>query len=243
MTEKNKDCGSIDRADGYWWGLVHDAWEVIQLLPSGKVMLCGDHDAHAASIVTSWGPRLGDAPGRDPNPEDKPWETESGSHAETSLRRARAAGRRLAAYWRTQLDGEEGLHTMMVSKWRADLGDALGMEAPTFPEAVAEIKRLRATECRSVSTDLRAELERVAAERDKAQANYHFMVSRAADEKLDGYRELGDRAAKAERKLAYLRTYIMDLAGCTAGHIRSGAQVALATCDGMGSDTEEKSDA
>ena len=46
---------------------------------------------------------------------------------------------------------------------------------------------------------------------------------------------------KARRKLAYLRTYVIDLAGCTAGHIRSGAQRALATCDGMGSDTEHQS--
>ena len=38
-------------------------------------------------------------------------------------------------------------------------------------------------------------------ERDEAQANYRFMVERAADEKLDGYRELlrVSRAAKAFR--------------------------------------------
>ena len=34
----------------------------------------------------------------------------------------------------------------------------------------------------------------------KAEANYQFMVNRAADEKLDGYRELGARAADAERR-------------------------------------------
>jgi hypothetical protein len=51
-----------------------------------------------------------------------------------------------------------------------------------------------------------AELER---ERDTAQANYQFMVERAANEKLDGYRELGQRCAdamtraeSAERRLA-----------------------------------------
>ena len=32
----------------------------------------------------------------------------------------------------------------------------------------------------------------------QAEANYQFMVARAADEKLDGYRELGDRALQAE---------------------------------------------
>ena len=35
---------------------------------------------------------------------------------------------------------------------------------------------------------------------EKAEANYRFMVERAADEKLDGYRELGARAAAAEER-------------------------------------------
>lgn len=35
-------------------------------------------------------------------------------------------------------------------------------------------------------------------DRDKARANYAFMVQRAMNEKLDGYRELGARAAEAE---------------------------------------------
>jgi hypothetical protein len=54
---------------------------------------------------------------------------------------------------------------------------------------------------------LRADVERITAERDalraqlaKAEANYRFMVERAADEKLDGYRELGARAAAAENE-------------------------------------------
>ena len=37
-------------------------------------------------------------------------------------------------------------------------------------------------------------------ERDEARANYAFMVKRAADQKLDGYRELGARAAAAEER-------------------------------------------
>lgn len=36
------------------------------------------------------------------------------------------------------------------------------------------------------------------ARRDEARRNYQFMVDRAADEKLDGYRELGAHAAAAE---------------------------------------------
>lgn len=35
---------------------------------------------------------------------------------------------------------------------------------------------------------------------EKAEANYRFMVERAADQKLDGYRELGARAAAAEER-------------------------------------------
>lgn len=42
-------------------------------------------------------------------------------------------------------------------------------------------------------------------ERDEAQKNYQFMVDRAADEKLDGYRELGRRAAEAENALGQVR--------------------------------------
>ena len=46
----------------------------------------------------------------------------------------------------------------------------------------------------------RAEVERLTAERDEARANYAFMVERAADQKLDGYRELGAKAAAAEER-------------------------------------------
>lgn len=40
----------------------------------------------------------------------------------------------------------------------------------------------------------------VIAERDEALAKYQFMVDRAADEKLDGYRELAARIAAAENE-------------------------------------------
>ena len=43
-------------------------------------------------------------------------------------------------------------------------------------------------------------LAKVEQERDEARANYQFMVERAADQKLDGYRELGARAAAAENE-------------------------------------------
>jgi len=43
-----------------------------------------------------------------------------------------------------------------------------------------------------------AEVEALRAERDKAREDVQFMVERAANERLDGYRELGRRAADAE---------------------------------------------
>lgn len=47
---------------------------------------------------------------------------------------------------------------------------------------------------------LRERAEKAERERDEARANYAFMVERAADQKLDGYRELGARAAAAEER-------------------------------------------
>ena len=45
-----------------------------------------------------------------------------------------------------------------------------------------------------------AATDRGTRERDTVQANYQFMVNRASDEKLDGYRELGMVAANAENE-------------------------------------------
>jgi hypothetical protein len=45
---------------------------------------------------------------------------------------------------------------------------------------------------------LRARLAEAEAERDKAREHVAWFVNKAADEKLDGYRELGQRAADAE---------------------------------------------
>jgi len=47
---------------------------------------------------------------------------------------------------------------------------------------------------------LESEIRRITKQRDEARANYAFMVERAADEKLDGYRELGARCAAAENE-------------------------------------------
>lgn len=44
-------------------------------------------------------------------------------------------------------------------------------------------------------------IKQLEAERDEAQKNYQWMVNNAAKTKLDGYRELGQKAADAENKL------------------------------------------
>jgi hypothetical protein len=53
--------------------------------------------------------------------------------------------------------------------------------------------------------DARTELSTLRAERNEAITNHQFMVERAADEKLDDYRELGARAAAAESERDILR--------------------------------------
>jgi len=47
---------------------------------------------------------------------------------------------------------------------------------------------------------LREKFAALEAKASEAQENYEFMVQRAAEEKLDGYRELGQRAAGLETR-------------------------------------------
>ena len=54
-------------------------------------------------------------------------------------------------------------------------------------------------------------------ERNKAQANYQFMVDRAVVEKLDGYRELGQKCADLETKLDNLRGELKACRECHSG--------------------------
>lgn len=61
--------------------------------------------------------------------------------------------------------------------------------------------------------DLTARLAEAERERDQAQANYRFMVERAADRSLDGYRELAHKAATAENERDELRAEIARLLG------------------------------
>ena len=59
-------------------------------------------------------------------------------------------------------------------------------------------------------TRLLAKLAECERERDVARANYQFMVDRAANEKLDGYRELGQRAADAENRADRLEAALRE---------------------------------
>lgn len=69
----------------------------------------------------------------------------------------------------------------------------------------------RMTEPDDELSALRARVAELEAECDRARANYQFMVERAADEKLDGYRELGARAAAAENECDRLRARLATL--------------------------------
>lgn len=51
-----------------------------------------------------------------------------------------------------------------------------------------------------LSSGYLARAEAAERERDEARANYQFMVERAANEKLDGYRELAARVEQAMRE-------------------------------------------
>lgn len=71
----------------------------------------------------------------------------------------------------------------------------LGVDTERLSTYVAQMER-DADELDTLRGDL-AETER---ERDEARSNYQFMVDRAVNEKLDGYRNLGQRAATAENE-------------------------------------------
>lgn len=63
----------------------------------------------------------------------------------------------------------------------------------------------------AIIAELLADRDYQAKRADTAEANYRFMVERAADEKLDGYRELGARAADAERQRDDARAEVLRL--------------------------------
>ena len=61
----------------------------------------------------------------------------------------------------------------------------------------------------------------VIAERDEALAKYQFMVNRAADEKLDGYRELGSRLAAMEADRDEWRQQHENALACWSADLRA----------------------
>jgi uncharacterized coiled-coil DUF342 family protein len=83
--------------------------------------------------------------------------------------------------------------------------------------ATADLQQRLETALQCVSTlrgdidDLTRKLTEASRERDEAQANYRFMVERAADQRLDGYRELGQRAATAENERDEARAQLATL--------------------------------
>lgn len=62
--------------------------------------------------------------------------------------------------------------------------------------------------CRPNLQEAWEEIAALEIQRDEFKKNYQFMVDNAAKEKLDGYRELGERAAKAESEVDALRLEI-----------------------------------
>ena len=64
----------------------------------------------------------------------------------------------------------------------------------------------------NVIKNLRADVRTERMLREKAEANYAFMVKKAADQSLDGYRELGARAAAAENEADRLRARLRETA-------------------------------
>lgn len=83
------------------------------------------------------------------------------------------------------------------------------------------------------------DVERIEAERDDFKAKYEFMVNRAANEKLDGYQELGARAAAAENLANDLRRRLLKMGWIppegrsVSEHCRMTHQQACGHCDDL----------
>lgn len=65
-----------------------------------------------------------------------------------------------------------------------------------WPDTLYEYNGVAASAATTIEA-LRSDVERLTRERDEARDNYRFMVERAADQKLDGYRELAQRLSDA----------------------------------------------
>lgn len=90
----------------------------------------------------------------------------------------------------------------------ADPDECLGYAAKELAELRKKVAAASALEAVvATSASVEAQLRQ---ERDKARADYQFMVDRAINEKLDGYRELGARAAAAENERDDLRRLLQE---------------------------------
>ena len=90
-----------------------------------------------------------------------------------------------------------GKATLMIDGAREVFGDIWLRFRDTTRQAPASCCDLFIHAGTHYATIAKALLEALD-DRDAARRNYQFMVDRVADEKLDGYRELGSRAAAAE---------------------------------------------
>ena len=78
--------------------------------------------------------------------------------------------------------------------------EQLRAEVDRLELGLAAVAMCDSSDCGMCVSCLVKRAEKAERERDEARANYAFMVERAADQKLDGYRELGARAAAAEER-------------------------------------------
>lgn len=86
--------------------------------------------------------------------------------------------------------------------------DAPPIERPGMQQVEpAEVASKLIPELHRVNVALAAAIK----ERDEARKNYQFMVDRACDQRLDGYRELGAKAAAAENERDKLRAEVARL--------------------------------
>lgn len=101
----------------------------------------------------------------------------------------------------------------------ADPGECLGYAAEELAELRKKVAAASALEAViATSASVEAQLRQ---ERDEARAKYQWMVDRACDERLDGYRELGARAAAAENERDALLYRVDSLTAALRGLLLS----------------------
>ncbi len=123
-----------------------------------------------------------------------------------------AAADRLHEAWRMAADERDEATGRADAEYTAR--HATEQELDEARRILGELDALLGTGCNAALTDA---VEELARERDEARANYQWMVERAADRKIDGYRELGQRAADAENERDEARA---ELAKATANNAR-----------------------